>query len=124
MRNHSEKQANTNLGGFLCILAVFDEVLGWKTLLASGNPEHTHTHTQRDCNITFSHPTRHIWTLRQDPLASLIDTLGIPLASFFNVQGSPIEPEPVALKFDVLGKLTAMVCCEWVETAINKNKKE
>ncbi len=30
-------------------------------------------------------PTRHIWTLGQDPLASLFNALGIPLASPFNV---------------------------------------
>ncbi len=30
-------------------------------------------------------PTRHIWTLGQDPLASLFNALGTPLASPFNV---------------------------------------
>jgi len=46
-----------------------------------------------DCEKpTHSHtPTRHIWTLGQDPLASFLDALGIPLSSFFNVQGSPID---------------------------------
>ncbi|KAI2648492.1 AP-4 complex subunit beta-1 [Labeo rohita] len=34
---------------------------------------------------TFSLPTRHILTLGQDPLASLFEAQGTPLASFFDL---------------------------------------
>lgn len=40
---------------------------------------------------TFSHPSRHIRMLGQDPLMSHFNALGTPLVKFFNVQASQID---------------------------------
>ncbi len=51
--------------------------------------------------------TRHIWTLGQDPLASLFNIL--VMASFFNVQGSPLDSYRTAAQCATLANVSSMI---------------
>lgn len=44
-----------------------------------------------DYDNTFSLPTCHIWTLGQDPAASLCKTMGTPLGSSLHMQSSAVK---------------------------------